>query len=145
MKLKHAATLVLAGLFALTGLVGCGGAKTSAVKGSLQLNGKPYKLAKWEQIQLYFISEAGVTTPAALDTATGTFTVQLSPGKHKVAVNSIIYPEVQPGSKALSSSQTMTDRYQGRFDVGYTPLTYEVVAGDQEIGIDLGKATVNRK
>lgn len=125
-------------------LVGCGGgAKTVPVNGKLVLPAK-VKLEDTDSISVSFVPEdaangkSGIASLNAKDLA---FTVNLQPGKYKVAVAITPYS----GTKNADARAAVLNKELGMFNPNSTSLRYEVTSDPgQSITVDLAKSAVSK-
>jgi YbbR domain-containing protein len=123
--------------------MGCGSSeKTSPVTGKLNLP-SGLKLIETDSITVNFQpDEAGKTKGATIDVkgTDSSFTINVPPGKHKVAVTVKPYPgEKDSEKRGRDISQSI-----GMYQMGASSLRYEVTDGPQNITIDLVKGAVNK-
>jgi hypothetical protein len=127
---------------ALAVLSGCGGSKkTVTVSGKVVM--PKVKLMDTDSITVTFTPEDNPTAPGGTSSVSPkdlAFSVNVAPGKYKVAVTVQGYP----GEKGSDKRDSEFANYFGKYGTGVTPLRYEVTSDpNQSITIDLAKGAIS--
>jgi len=143
LRASHVRSVLALTAFCLIFLAGCSGKKPVTVKGNVVLPAN-LKLEKEDTVSVTFdpFTKGDLPGSAQASPTDGAFSVQVAPGKYKVAVRITPYAGTPNSQKRLEQLKPYNEKY----NASNTKLEYEVAAGaEQSITIDLDKGTVSKK